>query len=348
MLKKSIKELEMLNAHVNEIKDTIETLEEELDDTGSYSLNLRKKAILRDLSEELECLQPEIVNAQNAVKKVSRKALKISRKKLRYKRQASIMLFNGKHFIKTLGRCHLITRFKGAMFKKALYPIGVASMMLGCGASAGIAGKPPPINTHYDSTHISPPRKDRITMFKQAKASPIFSGDIPTLTYKDIRLRPPHLKDETDIERGASYFDMVAMREIAHPIIEGTTRGFLKHVISHTRSEMLWVIEACDNAQFLGLISLASSRKADCELGYWIHPHFWRRGIATRSARLLKNENPLNARHIAAACLADNIASATVLLNIGFREIMQKTNTPTRREFLFTYPPSLETPMRFS
>ena len=63
----ALKELETLNTYLMDVKNKIETLKEELDDTKSYSLNLRKARVTREIVEELEALLIEVQRARESV-----------------------------------------------------------------------------------------------------------------------------------------------------------------------------------------------------------------------------------------------------------------------------------------
>ena len=64
-----LKELETLTAQLLDIKETLNHFEEELDDIGSYTVNERKKRILRDLKDEINSLDPPLTKAREEIKK---------------------------------------------------------------------------------------------------------------------------------------------------------------------------------------------------------------------------------------------------------------------------------------
>ena len=67
MICHTVKELEMLNTHLQGVKTKIDRLKEELDETKSYSLNLRKAQVTREIVEELERLLPHLQEARKIV-----------------------------------------------------------------------------------------------------------------------------------------------------------------------------------------------------------------------------------------------------------------------------------------
>ena len=67
MTKNTLKSLEILNAHLEDVKAKIDILKDELDDTKSYSLNLRKAQVIRDIVETLEELHPQLEEAKEAM-----------------------------------------------------------------------------------------------------------------------------------------------------------------------------------------------------------------------------------------------------------------------------------------
>lgn len=149
-----------------------------------------------------------------------------------------------------------------------------------------------------------------------------FSVAIPEIEADDMRLRAPRLSDEMEIDQAATFWDLRTMVDfVPHPIAEGTTRDWLQSVISNARDEYAWVIEEQATGAFWGLMSFERTSRADAEIGYWIHPHFWRRGIATRALSLLLRANPLRLQSVFAYCEEGNHASAKVLRKAGFQEM---------------------------
>ena len=60
----TLKELETLNMHLIDVRAQIDMLKEELDDTKSYSLNLRKARVMRESAEELDALYNDLQKAR--------------------------------------------------------------------------------------------------------------------------------------------------------------------------------------------------------------------------------------------------------------------------------------------
>ena len=68
----------------------------------------------------------------------------------------------------------------------------------------------------------------------------------------------------------------------------------------------------------VGLISLERLNQTQSELGYWVAPAFWNKGVASEVVRFVSDMNPMNNRTMFAAVFQDNPASARVLTNCGF------------------------------
>lgn len=150
-----------------------------------------------------------------------------------------------------------------------------------------------------------------------------FSIDVPTLHAGHVTLRPVRLSDAAAIDQGASHYDVSKMTtSIPHPVVDGDTEGFLNQVIGPDRREMVWAIvwTGEEEGDLLGLISLENDARADAEIGYWVAPHFWGRGVASAAADSVIRWNPLNCNTIFGSCFADNPASARVMLKAGFVE----------------------------
>ena len=161
-----------------------------------------------------------------------------------------------------------------------------------------------------------------------------FSIDVPTLPAGHVTLRPVQLSDAAAIDRGASHYDVSKMTtSIPHPVVDGATEGFLKKVVGSDRTEMVWAITWTGEEQgdLLGLISLEKSDQADAEVGYWIAPHFWGRGVASAALQALVRWNPLDCASYFGCCFVDNPASAAVMKKAGFQEFGRGRNFSTAR-----------------
>ncbi|MEO0344407.1 MAG: GNAT family N-acetyltransferase [Pseudomonadota bacterium] len=151
----------------------------------------------------------------------------------------------------------------------------------------------------------------------------LFSIDVPTLAADHVILRPVRLSDASAIDHGASFLDVSRMTSsITHPIVDGATEAFLSSVLKEDRSEIVWAITWLDNPDkdFLGLISLMVHPIEDAEIGYWIVPHYWGRGVASAAVQTLVRSNPLDCEAYFGSCFVDNPASATVMMKSGFVE----------------------------
>jgi RimJ/RimL family protein N-acetyltransferase len=71
---------------------------------------------------------------------------------------------------------------------------------------------------------------------------------------------------------------------------------------------------------FLGTIGLRGPGPEGADLGYWVAPPFWGRGLATEAVRAVVAGAPFRGS-LTASVFRDNPASARVLEAAGFRRI---------------------------
>lgn len=81
-------------------------------------------------------------------------------------------------------------------------------------------------------------------------------------------------------------------------------------------------IEERTAGQFVGLafFRVVSYENQSVELGYRLHPDYWRRGYATEAVRALVEflAETIEVRKLVAYCVAENEGSLKVLENLGF------------------------------
>ena len=107
---------------------------------------------------------------------------------------------------------------------------------------------------------------------------------------------------------------------IPHPLPPGATEAMVARALGKDRDEDVWAIDGTRSglSEVLGLVSLHRMSKNQSELGYWVAPAFWNKGVASEVANALVQQNPMQNQTIFAAVFQDNPASARVLTNCGF------------------------------
>jgi ribosomal-protein-alanine N-acetyltransferase len=166
-----------------------------------------------------------------------------------------------------------------------------------------------------------------------SSAPPIAS--IPTLSTLPlvvesprVRLRPPA---ETDAE---ALFPLVSNPDLPkymswapHATIDDT-RAWLRSGAEEIAGgeQMTWMIEhAGAPVGCIGLDgikwSMAALRVDRAELGYWIAPAFWGKGLMTEAATLATRWGfeTLGLHKITVSCFEPNVASKRVIEKVGFR-----------------------------
>jgi len=119
---------------------------------------------------------------------------------------------------------------------------------------------------------------------------------------------------------------------VPHPYPPGAAEAYIEVTLNGRRTEEVWAIDATpsDGEELIGVISY---KAAPGELGYWVGPPYWNVGYATESvqavvAHLFKASG---LERLDATVLADNTASAAVLMKAGFRETGHSRNFSVAR-----------------
>jgi ribosomal-protein-alanine N-acetyltransferase len=143
-----------------------------------------------------------------------------------------------------------------------------------------------------------------------------------------LRLRPPRDSDVEDLWPFVSDPELPRMMSwVAH-----TQRSETLAFIAWTRealangTNIAWVIELDGRA--MGVISLDQIQfavrawRVDCaELGYWIGPPVWGKGLMTEAAQVVMHFGfeTLGLHKITVGCIAENVGSRRVIEKLGFR-----------------------------
>ncbi|HEX7836588.1 MAG TPA: GNAT family N-acetyltransferase [Kofleriaceae bacterium] len=147
-----------------------------------------------------------------------------------------------------------------------------------------------------------------------------------------LRLRPLQDSDVEDLWPFVSDPELPRMMSWAAHTDRSQTRAFIEWAKeSFARgSDLVWAIEVDGRA--MGTISLDRIQYAQrawridrAELGYWIAPPLWRRGMMTEAAQAVVRcgFEALCLHKINVRCLAQNAGSRRVIEKLGFRLIGQ-------------------------
>lgn len=98
--------------------------------------------------------------------------------------------------------------------------------------------------------------------------------------------------------------------------------GIFKPWQAAEESWVAFALEESATSDFIGMFffRVISYENQSLELGYRLHPDYWRRGYATEAGQRLMEylAEELETRKVVAYCVAENEGSARVLENLGF------------------------------
>jgi len=145
-----------------------------------------------------------------------------------------------------------------------------------------------------------------------------------TLITRRLRLRPLTPADEADLL--AHEMNPAIMGQIRDPLPPADVRrGLAGFVQPWKADEGAWfglAVEELETGQFTGLLFLrVDSYENQCvEVGYRLHPDYWRRGYTTEGLRCLLAfmGREFAVRRVTASCVAGNAGSVGVLESLGF------------------------------
>lgn len=145
----------------------------------------------------------------------------------------------------------------------------------------------------------------------------------PQTSIKTTRflLRPLRASDKGLIELYAGDARVAtSTTSIPHPLPPGAAEAMIQRAWDEKRSEDIWAIDGLDVglSEVTGLISLNRMDRRQSEIGYWVAPAFWNKGIASETIAAVLDDNPQEADTVFAEVFQDNPASARVLTNLGF------------------------------
>lgn len=158
---------------------------------------------------------------------------------------------------------------------------------------------------------------------------------IPHLADLDLVLRTPRLVlrplDVTDVD---GLWPYVSNPELPRYMTwsahrdRSETRAFVEMRVRGMAEDRnaAWVVE--QDGAVAGLVGLdeilrdVGARRFDrCEIGWWVAPPLWGRGICTEAARAIVDFafGPLGMHKVTVGCVEENLASRRVIEKLGFR-----------------------------
>ena len=135
-------------------------------------------------------------------------------------------------------------------------------------------------------------------------------------------LRPLRPADAPEIARHCADPRVARMTtRIPHPYPPGAAQAFVEDVLD--RDGAVWAMDGARGGlpDLCGLISLDWTGSGNGELGYWVAPPLWGRGLATGAVVALVRANPGGSEVMEASAFHDNPASAAVLRGAGFARV---------------------------
>lgn len=168
-------------------------------------------------------------------------------------------------------------------------------------------------------------------------ASPPPRAKIPQLDELDLVLVTQRLRLRPFVEADADgLFAYVSDPALSHMMSwaahtdRSQTLEFIRHVMASFANGLgvWWAIEL--DGHVVGCISLEGLqfvlrawRVDHAELGYWIAPHLWNRGLMTEAAHAVVRTGfeAIGLHKITVGCIAENLGSRRVIEKLGFRTV---------------------------
>jgi RimJ/RimL family protein N-acetyltransferase len=139
-----------------------------------------------------------------------------------------------------------------------------------------------------------------------------------------LLLRPFVAADAAVVEGYAGRWEIARMTtRIAHPYPKGAAEAWIAgHAAAREEgSEYTFAVTLQGQDQPIGAVSLHRSGPGALELGYWLAPEHWGKGLATEAAQamVVYGFEKLGAEALTSGHFEDNPASGRVLEKAGFR-----------------------------
>ena len=141
----------------------------------------------------------------------------------------------------------------------------------------------------------------------------------PSLETERLDLRPVRRSDAGPIALYAGQARVARMTStLPHPYPPGAAMAFVEGAATLAQGAA-WVIDGSRSGlpEVVGVIGLRRPGRDGADIGYWIAPPFWNRGLAREAVRAVVAADPFGAP-IRATVFRDNPASARVLEAAGF------------------------------
>ncbi|KNG95251.1 GNAT family N-acetyltransferase [Pseudaestuariivita atlantica] len=146
----------------------------------------------------------------------------------------------------------------------------------------------------------------------------------PVIETDRFDLRPVRHSDAGLISHYGSDQRIAMMTtSIPHPLPPGATEAFLVRALSGDRTEDVWVLDGTRTGgpEVMGLMSLERLSDDQSEIGYWVAPAFWGKGVTRAGLDALLDTNPQGCKTVFGSVFQDNPVSAKVLTDCGFAYI---------------------------
>ena len=148
------------------------------------------------------------------------------------------------------------------------------------------------------------------------------SGSQPVINAPRMQLRPMRGSDAGLMAMyGADKRVADMTTSIPHPLPPGAVEAYITSVTKAERTEYAWAMDSTSlgGSELLGVISLEQMDRGQSEIGYWVAPAFWKKGLASEAVQAIVAANPLENTTMFASVFQDNPVSARILTNSGFQ-----------------------------
>lgn len=135
-------------------------------------------------------------------------------------------------------------------------------------------------------------------------------------------LRPWHPNDETRLSAIASdpNISRYMTARFPYPYTLEAARSWIQHCNESQSPTHFAIVVDDEVAGGCGYDILPFERSVGAEIGYWLNPEYWRRGIATAAFKALTEFafSSSNVRRLQATIYSPNVASARVAEKCGY------------------------------
>lgn len=145
----------------------------------------------------------------------------------------------------------------------------------------------------------------------------------PTLNSKRFLIRPIEESDIENIFNGLSHPAVIKYYGVSYSSLEATKEQmeFYRNLLE-TETGMFWAICSLDNSQFYGVggFSDLSKEHRKAEVGFWLLPEFWCKGIMNETMPVICEYafNELHLHRIEGLIETNNTACIAAIEKLGF------------------------------